>query len=142
MALKPGWLYSSLRKTRPTPIHLLKSMHFLKTLQDIFLGGGWNRTIFKVFTEFVIILLLLYILVLWPQSMWDLNSSTRNQTCTPCNERRSLNHWSPLRLGVWGLGCHPLAAWHSASYALGLPLHIKWGSSPRRRFQSATCQLK
>ena len=26
-------------------------------------------TIFKVFTEFVIILLLLYILVLWPQSM-------------------------------------------------------------------------
>ena len=54
----PGWLYSSLRKTRPTPIHLLKSMHFLKTLQDIFFWGGWwNRTIFKVFTEFVTLLL-------------------------------------------------------------------------------------
>ena len=58
MALKPGWLYSSLRKTRLTPIHLLKSMHFLKTLQDIFGGRvGGIRTIFKVFTEFVTLLL-------------------------------------------------------------------------------------
>ena len=31
-------------------------------------------TIFKVFTEFVTILLLFYVLVFWPRGMWDLNS--------------------------------------------------------------------
>ena len=29
-------------------------------------------TIFKVFIEFVTILLLFYVLVFWPQGMWDL----------------------------------------------------------------------
>ena len=37
--------------------------------------------------------------------------------------------------------CTNLQKWLSR-ITLGLPLHIKWGSSPRRRFQSATCQLK
>ena len=35
-------------------------------------------TIFKVFTEFVTILLLFYVLVFWPQGMWDLSSPTRD----------------------------------------------------------------
>ena len=35
-------------------------------------------TTFKVFIEFVTILLLFYILVFWPGSMWDLNFLTRN----------------------------------------------------------------
>ena len=48
--------------------------------------------IFKVLTECVTISLLLYVLVFWPQDMWDLSSSTRDQTCTPCFGRQSLNH--------------------------------------------------
>ena len=40
-------------------------------------------TVFKVFTEFVTILLLFYVLVFWLQGMWELSSPTRDQTCTP-----------------------------------------------------------
>ena len=32
-------------------------------------------TIFKLFIEFVTILLLLYVLVFWPQVMWNLRAS-------------------------------------------------------------------
>ena len=39
--------------------------------------------IFKVFIEFVTVLLLLYVLGFWPQSTWDLSSWTRDQTRTP-----------------------------------------------------------
>ena len=48
----------------------------------------------KVFIEFVTILLLFYVLVFWPRGMWDLSSSTRDRTCTPCIGRQSLNHWT------------------------------------------------
>ena len=41
-------------------------------------------TIFKVFIEFVTILLLFYILVFWPQVMWDLRSLTTDQTHSSC----------------------------------------------------------
>ena len=51
-------------------------------------------TIFKVFIEFVTIWLLFYVLVFWLQDMWDFNSLTRDQTCTPCVGKRSLNHWT------------------------------------------------
>ena len=51
-------------------------------------------TIFKVFIEFVTILLLLYVLVFWPRGMWDLSSPTRDRTRTSCIGRRSLNHWT------------------------------------------------
>ena len=50
-------------------------------------------TIFKVFIEFVTILLLFYILVFWPGGIWDLSSPTRDRTHTPCIGKRSLNHW-------------------------------------------------
>ena len=36
---------------------------------------------FKVLIEFVTVLLLSYVLVFWPQGIWDLNSLTRDQTC-------------------------------------------------------------
>ena len=39
---------------------------------------------FEVFIEFVTILLLFYVLVFWPRGMWDLSSSIRDQTSTPC----------------------------------------------------------
>ena len=51
-------------------------------------------TVFKVFIEFVTIVLLFYVLVFWPRGMWDLSSLTRDWTCTPCIGRRSLNHWT------------------------------------------------
>ena len=35
-------------------------------------------TIFKVFIEFVTILLLFHVLVFWPRGMWDLSSLTRD----------------------------------------------------------------
>ena len=49
---------------------------------------------FKVFIEFVTMLLLFYVSVFWPQGMWDLSSLTRDRTCTPCIGRRSLNRWT------------------------------------------------
>ncbi|XP_067580823.1 tectonin beta-propeller repeat-containing protein 2 isoform X3 [Pseudorca crassidens] len=51
-------------------------------------------TIFEVFIEFVTILLLFYVLVFWPQGMWDLRSLTRARTRVPCIGRRILNHWT------------------------------------------------
>ena len=52
-------------------------------------------TIFKVFIEFVTILLLFYVLFFfWFRGMWDLSSPTRDQTQTPCIGRRSLNYWT------------------------------------------------
>ena len=51
-------------------------------------------TIFKVFIEFVTILLLFYVLFFWPQGVWDLSPPTRDRTHTPCIGRRSLNHWT------------------------------------------------
>ena len=54
----------------------------------------WMWTIFKVFVEFVTILLLFYVLVFWPRGMWDFSSSIRYRTCTPCIGRQSLNRWT------------------------------------------------
>ena len=39
---------------------------------------------FTAFIEFVTILLLLLMLFFSPQGTWDLNSPSRDQTCTPC----------------------------------------------------------
>ena len=51
-------------------------------------------TTFKVFIEFVTILLLFYVLLFWPRGMWDLSSLTRDQTCTLWTRRWRLNHWT------------------------------------------------
>ena len=58
-------------------------------------------TIFKVFIEFVTILLLFYVSFFWPRSMWDLSSPTRDRTHTPWVGRRSLFFF----LAVLGLRC-------------------------------------
>ena len=70
------------------------SIYFLKVSKDrphmsLFVLM-WN--FFKVFIEFVAILLLLYVLVFWPGGMWDLSSPTRDQTYTPCTGRPSPIH--------------------------------------------------
>ena len=51
-------------------------------------------TIFKVFTEFITILLLFYVLVFWLRGLWDLQSPTRDGTHAPCIGWPSLNHWA------------------------------------------------
>ena len=52
-----------------------------------------NRTLFKIFIEFVTILLVLCF-GFWLQSMWNPSSSTRDGTYTPCIERWRLNCWT------------------------------------------------
>ena len=44
---------------------------------------------FKVFIEFVTVLLLFYVLVFWQRGVWDLSSPTRDRTHTRCIGRRS-----------------------------------------------------
>ena len=57
------------------------------------------QTIFKVFIEFVTVLLLL--LMFWfftVRHVWDLSSPTRDQTQTPCIGRQSFNHCSARKV--------------------------------------------
>ena len=61
----------------------------------------WVWTTFKVFIEFVTVLLLLYCLVFWPRGMWDLSYPTRAWTCTPRIERWSLNDWTTKEVPLW-----------------------------------------
>ena len=58
-------------------------------------------TIFKLFIEFVTILLLFFVLVFWPRGMWGLSSPTRVRTRTPCIGRRSLNHWTTREVPIF-----------------------------------------
>ena len=60
---------------------------------DFFFLLFLTRTIFKVFVEFVTILLLFYVLVFWPGGLWDLIFLTRDPSHTLCIGR-SLNHWT------------------------------------------------
>ena len=57
-------------------------------------------TLEKVFVEFVTMLLLFYILVVWPRSMWDLSFLTRDGTHTPCIGRWRLNHWTTWQVPI------------------------------------------
>ena len=49
---------------------------------------------FKIFIEFVTLLLLFYVLSFWPQGMWDLGSPVKVWTHITCTGRASLNHWT------------------------------------------------
>ena len=69
--------------------------------------------IFKVFIEFVTILLLFYVLIFWPRGMWDLSSPTRNQTRAPCIVRQSLNHWTTREVPIVFIMCVCVACWNS-----------------------------
>ena len=88
-------------------------------------------TIFKVLTEFVTILLLLYVLVFWPPGTWDLSSLTGDQTRSPCIGRQSLNHWTTreVRSRAFLLAAHlsiPLISYLGSlvSLLLGLPFSL------------------
>ena len=56
---------------------------------------------FKVFIEFVTILLLFYVLGFWAHGMWDLSSPTRDRTRTPGIGRWSLNYWTAREVPVF-----------------------------------------
>ena len=81
-------------------------------------------TIFKVFIEFVTILLLFYVLGFWLRGTWELSSPTRDRTRTPCIGRQSLNDWTakevPVRL-LWILSSEALIFGHLCS-SLHCPL--------------------
>ena len=49
-------------------------------------------TVFKVFIDFVTTLASVLRFGFWLRGLWDLSSPIRDQTCTPCIGRRSLNH--------------------------------------------------
>ena len=51
-------------------------------------------TTFSLCIEFVILVLLFYVLVFSPRGMWDLSLPTRDQTHTPYFGRRILNYWT------------------------------------------------
>ena len=57
--------------------------------------------IFKVFVEFVMVLLLLYVLVFWPWGMWAVSFLIRDRICTPCIGRRSLIHGIPREISIY-----------------------------------------
>ena len=66
----------------------------------------WMQTIFKVFIESVIILLLSYVLFFWPWSIQDLNSLPRDQTHNSYIRRKSLNHWTAREVPyIWLFIC-------------------------------------
>ena len=87
LSAEQGGVCAAANTTCCTWINTLKKKNFF--FKDFLM---W--TIFKVFIEFVTILLLFYVLVFWPRAMWDLSSRTRDRNCTPCIGRRSLKHWT------------------------------------------------
>ena len=52
--------------------------HLSKLILLLFKVFFFDVTFLKVFTEFVTMLLLFYVLVFWPQGMWNLSSPTRD----------------------------------------------------------------
>ena len=68
----------------------ISSTYLAHSLSTFFFFLMW--TIFKVFTEFLSILL--QVLVFWPQGKWDLSSPARDRTGNPGIGRQNLNHGS------------------------------------------------
>ena len=62
------------------------STHIIFYLKNFFKRFFLMRTMFKAFVEFVTIVFLFYVLVFWPQGIWELSSPTRDPTHTP-------QHW-------------------------------------------------
>ena len=67
--------WSVTKKRRQNSKTIVLASPFLKTFFFLMWTIFW-----KVCIEFVTILLLFYVLVYWPQGMWDLSSSTRDRT--------------------------------------------------------------
>ena len=92
---------------------------------SVFCGFFLMWTIFKVFIEFVIVLLLFYVLVFLPWGMWEHSSPTRDRTCTSCIERWSLNHWT-----TWEVPIYVFKWWYWDYCILGLKRHDALARAP------------
>ena len=94
-------------------------------------------TFFFLSLEFVIILLLFYVLVFWAPGMWDLSSLIRDWNHIPWAERRSLSHWTTREV-LWTMdfknhiACHNLFK-HNCWTIVG-HLRVPW--TARRSNQS------
>ena len=65
-------------------------------------------TIFKAFIELVPMLLLLYVLVFWPQGMWD-QLPDQGLNLHPCTGRWNLNHWTAPSPVICAAACWRLS---------------------------------
>ena len=97
----------------PFPHHFIPKSHIqlsiklcLSNISLLFSKIFLMWTIFKVFIEFVTLLLLFYVLVFWPWGMRDPSSPTRDRTCTPCTGRWSLNHWTARKSPILHFSVH------------------------------------
>ena len=74
-----------------------------------FLKIGYYECFLKIGLMWTILMSLLcycFCFVLWyfgHWGMWDLNAPTKNRTCTLCNGRQSLNHWTTREVAPWTL---------------------------------------
>ena len=75
-------------------IFLLSFFHVV-TQSQTELKQSSRSTIFKIFIEFVSTLFPFYVLVSWPQGMWDPRFPSRDGTSTPYTGRQCPNHWAP-----------------------------------------------
>ena len=82
---------------RVSPSHRLSHQLWAQYHLFFFLRYFSMHTIFKVSSEFVTILLLFYVLVLWPWGIVPHSFPIRDQIQSPCSGRRSLNHWTHTR---------------------------------------------
>ena len=82
-------------------------------------------TIFKVFIEFITILLLFYVFFFWSQGTWDLSSPTKDWTCTPCIGKWSLNHWTTREVPKIWFFIHP-PTHPTVSGMIGSVLCMQW----------------
>ena len=77
-----------------SPAVLKLSYNIIKAKICLYFKDLFYVDIFKVFTEFVTMLILFYVLFYWPRGMWDFRSLTRDGTCIPYTGRESFNHWT------------------------------------------------
>ena len=94
----------------------------------------WCGPFLMVFVEFVTIRFLFYVLVFWPQGMWDLSSPTRDWTHTSCIGRQTLNHWATRevhkREDSWWVGatCKALSKYYWRNKCLFF--FLSWNARP------------
>ena len=84
MGRGPELLKVSSLKQAQVSKELMPFFFFNNIIWLCFLRFFFNVDMFKVFIEFVAVLLLCYVLAFRLQSMWDLSSLTSDRTCTPC----------------------------------------------------------
>ena len=88
-------------------------------------------TIFKVFIEFVTILLLFHVLVFWPLGMWALSSPNRDGTSPPALGGKVLTTGPPGKSTPWGFEQPDPCNLNSCPVDIApLIREFPWGSSP------------